>query len=735
MKNIKFLKIYMTNFFLYKEPMELEFKDNKIIVISGPNGCGKTTMIADSIAFTLFGITTKGLKGTDVVNNEVKKNCHTSLEFMINTSHYKLDRYYEHYKHRNDVYLYKDKELIKKGHNEVIVEIERLLVPQKLFLNTLLFGQNVKNFFTDLADSDQKDIFRKILLLDEYEEYKKKVIEKINNIECELENIEKNKISLETGVKDCDDTIDIKEKEKEKFKLDKINSIGLIKNGIKKLEKELSEIDNIILSKETEINNDIFEKLAIELHDTKKLIYNIDNNKANRIREIENSNKNNLQKLNLNYNVKKSEIESEYTKIISELENKKIEKNSYYSIEILQPIEIKKNEILNDIKNIKFEISHYSDIIKKNIELIKCEEPICNVCKQEIKNKEVLIEENKKIQNIINEKNAFISNKLEIEINALEEKKEQIKKDEIFKTLSDIDLSIKKITDEKNKNLNELKNKLSKYTDSLNEDYKNNLMNAKKESDQEKIELNNKLNDINIKYNNINNIKKEYEKLSDEKNHINESIIQYKTKLSIIEGTEFNQNDIDFYLKKKEKLILELKDTNDNFIDLTKNIEILNFWKQAFSSSGIPSMLIDEAIPFMNNKMEEYLKELSNERYRVTFNTLTSTKKGELKDKINVDIFDNLTKANKRKSLSGGQTRLIDIATIFTLYDLQENYHNISFNLLIMDEIFDSLDDENIGYVCNVLRKLNKNKSVYIISHRHIDNIPADEILNFYSKK
>lgn len=66
----------MENYGPYKEPMTLQIKNNTLVLIVGPNGVGKT-MLIDAIPFTLYGMTSKEMKGDDVVNNVVGKNCHT----------------------------------------------------------------------------------------------------------------------------------------------------------------------------------------------------------------------------------------------------------------------------------------------------------------------------------------------------------------------------------------------------------------------------------------------------------------------------------------------------------------------------------------------------------------------------------------------------------------------------------------------------------------------------------
>ena len=185
MNKVRFSKLGMENFCCYTEPMEIEIKDNSLTMIIGPNGIGKSTMF-NAIPFTTYGETSTKLRGEDVVNNKVGKNCHTWLEFSINDEFYRLDRYVKYSKLGTTVHLRKGKNkdnIIKKGQKEVKPEIERILMPQKLFFNTKLFGQKVNSFFTDLEDSKQKEIFRKILNLDNYLLYQKEANNRISNFQ------------------------------------------------------------------------------------------------------------------------------------------------------------------------------------------------------------------------------------------------------------------------------------------------------------------------------------------------------------------------------------------------------------------------------------------------------------------------------------------------------------------------------------------------------------------------
>jgi exonuclease SbcC len=224
-------------------------------------------------------------------------------------------------------------------------------------------------------------------------------------------------------------------------------------------------------------------------------------------------------------------------------------------------------------------------------------------------------------------------------------------------------------------------------------------------------------------------VKKEKDEVIENINSIQNRIAQLENQITFKEEEVYDESQLTFNKREVAKLtqhILALTKQKDECLQL---VESLQFWKAAYSPSGIPSMLIDDSIPFMNERVALYLDKLTNGRYVVSFDTLSATKAGEFRDKISVNVLDTFTRANSRVQLSGGQTRIIDIATILTLGDLQSKVQHIKFNLLIFDEIFDSLDDENIGYVSKVLSKLKLGRSIYLISHRHEDQLEADEVL------
>ncbi len=859
MKKIKFKKIGAQNFCSYVDPIDLEFEDGKLILITGRNGSGKSALI-QAIPFTLYGSCEKG-RSDDVLNNRVNKDCVTYIEFEINTDLYRVERYVKYKSIGNSARLLKNGVEYKKGSREVTAECERLLVPQKLFNNTMLFSQKVKTFFTDLTDSEQKDIFRKILQLDEFVDYYKIINEKISENEKIVLGINNSISSSELFLKNLEDQLNDLKNKKIEYENDKQIKIKAFEKEQEDLQLEISVIEksiNDIIEKYPNLEDDI-QSLRIKFAEVKQEIINVDVLKDNEIEKItinfENNkkllfsenetlntslttdknsqvislkhqyetnienNKNNLKNKKIELDNLKNELISKNTLVlqsnISELNELNLnEKNKFFNknkdeidnitnkfnndkeifTNKLNKLVIDKSKNDSLILNYKNDIKKLENDIKKFQNIINSDDKICPIC---LKSMDDVSELNNHISEIEIEIKKYLLHIKELENNNID----------IQNYIDDINVNISKITadfyngktdiENSNKNnlssiiiinneeiekikesLHNIENKINKkYSDEylvydiecnklntllteeynnqikiINDDYSKNislnnqnqlvkLVNNEGIFEKNKLDveekyvkikenLQNKLLEISKDGNYLAPISNNLKELKDNKQSILQKVLISENSMNLCKNTYFDNSQF----INVEKSIKTCKEKIKNFI-IEKNqysdlINIYNFWKEGFSPSGIQSMLIDEAIPFMNSRSSEYLEKICSGRYSLSFDTMKETKSGELKDKINVNVFDTLTLSDARIKFSGGQERIIDIATILTLGDLQEKIQDVSFNILLFDEIFDTLDDENIRYVSDLLKQISSEKSIVLISHRHINQIECDTHLN-----
>ncbi len=729
MKSVEFKQVGMQNYCLFIEPMELLFEENKTVLITGPNGVGKSS-IFDCLPFTLYGVTSKGAHGDDVVNNIVGKDCHTWLTFNIDGVPHRVDRYHKHRKFGNTVVLNIDGEDVKKGQREVLPEIERILVPQKLFMNTLLFGQKVKDFFTDLTDTQKKEIFRKILQLDNYVLYYKEADLQIENLARKVLDIS-NSLGVKTQVLgDVRIQVGVLTQAKDKFEEERSQQVLSLNSTLKQLLEEHNRVVQDRKVKEEHVS--AFGDIDKIVNDLEQNIRSVDTNLGTIYQEIRTKKQLKESELRSEATKAKVDIDSKYQQLEGEIKDKyRTEENEIEKNIAKNDIELNKKK--EEIKSIQF---HRGLILNENTDLkeniIDKDVATCPTCQQTI-SPETLQKLKDKMEH-----NRQKNESLRIEI---------VDKEDIIVVLAhrtiNLNLKIENILEAKSKYLQDLafnkalelqkvQSRLDKLLDQLETRAAGQLEESTSFTINQKKILETKKQELEQRKHEQEQILEQIVELGNLLVRVDSDIKVNEDRLKQKKEEQYDDTQLKLYKERVKSLNNEIKELEKEGTNYQTESIVLEFWKVGFSSSGIPSLLTDESIPFMNQRMLTYMDQISNGRYIVSFDTLKATKAGEFRDKISVNVIDNLTKADSRVKLSGGQTRLVDIATILTLCDLQSSVQDIEFNIIMFDEIFDSLDDENIGYVSKLLRQLVVDKSVLIISHRHIDQIEADEVLNFY---
>ena len=726
MREITFHEVGMENFGPYIDPMVLTFDNDKLTLITGPNGIGKT-MSLEALPFTLYGETCKKAKGDDVVNTRTGRNCHTWVKFSIDADDYIVDRYHKYTKLNNTVTIRKNGEdPYVKGHREVLPEIEKLICSKKSFTNTLMFGQKVKDFFTDLIDSDKKEIFRKILDLDIYTTWYKSADADLKEIKEKLQQLLE-QIGVQTGIlEDTGIQIDILFKQFKQFETDKKVNVSNLKKTIEENTRLLEKwkLDRSKL----DVNDEDVENVRTQISDVKKQIFHHEAEKKTMLFQLTTgaSDKTAEMKEAANSAVQKCTDKTRKDfEILLEAHDEQIKILDGEEDEAKQAItdnRVKISQLETEQKMAQKTIDNLNDSLEiQGGECPTCLRDIDEACREHLES-EVLSEINR-YKTLEGEAKA-IEKSQETYLELLE--KIGINRSEQQKLFVD---AKKELQSEEDKTKQEIKEKLDaavQKIDRLAED-----QNLKIEQDYDEY-----ITGLNKKLEQLQGIKDTLEDSVSKIKEIDAVITNLETnsrgleaQLKAAEEAEYDKGQLAAYQMRKKDLEKAIKEMKKGVADLKKEEVVSEFWKKAWSPTGIPSMLIDESIPFMNEKVSEYLDKLTNGRYLVSFDTLAATKAGEFRDKISVNVLDTHTRANSRIQLSGGQTRIVDIATILTLGDLQSNIQDVNINILLFDEIFDSLDEENIGFVSNILSQLKVGKSIYLISHTQVDQLEADEVL------
>jgi DNA repair exonuclease SbcCD ATPase subunit len=177
------------------------------------------------------------------------------------------------------------------------------------------------------------------------------------------------------------------------------------------------------------------------------------------------------------------------------------------------------------------------------------------------------------------------------------------------------------------------------------------------------------------------------------------------------EQIEDNTTDIIELKKELDDFVAEVNDLNEKLKNLEDRIEGVNYiLSLLLPSSSFRTRILERYLGYVNNILEE-----------VSLNILDGMVISMVVDKkangIEIVVNDG---DRGYKSLSGGEKRRVDIIIILSLQRFLLECTGVSTNLLVFDEIFDSLDNTGIKMILNCIDSIfDEGLCVYIITHKN----------------
>lgn len=773
MKEIKFISVYMENFKNHLQ-MEMDFSKNELILLSGGNGSGKSSII-DSLLYALYDETANSNKADSVVNKKIGKNCFVLLKFKVDNDLYEIHRYRKHKKSGNSKYLLKNGNDISgaeiKDTNKLI---EQIVMKKDIFFNCMLFSQLTNKPFISMSHSEQKEILDNILSLSVYDEYLAKVDAEIKTIKensqgtinrnhelsGKYESLSSVLKSEEESLEKLNETTKIKKDELvEKIKEfnTSLKSIEFSKDDYDNLLKEKDELISLIRIYNEKISNQR-ERYKVELSNLKISIEQQSNlelqtNSKESLLEKESLNGQKLFITNNTNKVKNVKIKSkidllkEYNEKLDELKSEYNKQCMQYKI-LIQSIEGNIKEINNELnffkENLNNTIEEYTDIKDK----FEAEDSICHTCNQSLKTqtsiekiKAQIVEYEKEIKSSeesISDKQITLTkeqqnldvyktllkeyeDKYKLELSELDEYNVNINL--INKDIADIEEKLDIEISEINKQLDIINKSIIASEKAIKEKYESLLKSSQEELvTKHKIIATEWTKEIEICENKKLILDKKIEESTVTRNYIEKIVNDIRNYHKDLENLKNNFLELS---TSKEKNIFDLKDQINVIIDekekikndvdgVNEKLEILNFWKTAFGDTGIKNLILDEAIPILNTKAIELSNMTNNIRVRFTSQQLI--KSGDVRNKFDINVLNtkNLSEINE---FSAGEKRLSNIIVLLCLRNLLEIMTNTRINLLLLDEILDSLDEDNSNISVDMIKNNFKEYCILLISH------------------
>jgi len=237
------------------------------------------------------------------------------------------------------------------------------------------------------------------------------------------------------------------------------------------------------------------------------------------------------------------------------------------------------------------------------------------------------------------------------------------------------------------------------------------------------------------------------ERLQDKCSKLADKISNYRDKLEELRDQEYEANkvqrDIDLTHVEIKKLLSEkragvnlglikkyktqLSTISDKLQSIKSEMEekrakVDNYkWvmDDPLGNRGIKAFLFESSLDILNETLESYSEVLG---FSILFYVDIQGVKKDFNTQIIMDGIE-----VSYEELSGGQKTLVNIAMAFAMNEVMTKAKGI--NIAFLDEVFENLSSEYVDLVIGLIRKIYKDKTLYLISHQESLPIPNARVL------
>lgn len=185
--------------------------------------------------------------------------------------------------------------------------------------------------------------------------------------------------------------------------------------------------------------------------------------------------------------------------------------------------------------------------------------------------------------------------------------------------------------------------------------------------------------------------------------------------------------DVTDKIEKLAELENEMKTLHSSRAEVATRYDALRDIQIALKDDGAKAFVIKEYMPVINSKLNEFLEYMN---FNIAF---------ELDEKFE-ESFANPARAGfVYHNLSNGQKSRVDFAILLSWLQIAELKATVSTNIMIIDEMLESLDPEGIEMLMHLFRDRFKDKNIFVISQRqnelasHFRNEIAFKLENGYT--
>jgi exonuclease SbcC len=140
--------------------------------------------------------------------------------------------------------------------------------------------------------------------------------------------------------------------------------------------------------------------------------------------------------------------------------------------------------------------------------------------------------------------------------------------------------------------------------------------------------------------------------------------------------------------------------------------------RTAFGKHGIPSLIIEETLPEIEERANRILGRLTDGRMHVRLDTLKEKKSGGTKETLEIIITDEQGVPRPYETFSGGESFRVNFALRVALAQLLAERSGVRVRTLVIDEGFGTQDEEGIERLVEAIQSIREDfAKVLVITH------------------
>jgi DNA repair protein SbcC/Rad50 len=162
----------------------------------------------------------------------------------------------------------------------------------------------------------------------------------------------------------------------------------------------------------------------------------------------------------------------------------------------------------------------------------------------------------------------------------------------------------------------------------------------------------------------------------------------------------------------------ELKQRRAECADALHQRQLYKHLRTAFGRHGIPSLIIEQTLPELEDRTNELLHRITDGRMHVKLETLKDKKTGGTKETLDIIITDEHGMARAYETFSGGEAFRVNFALRIALSQLLAERSGVRIRALFIDEGFGTQDPQGIENLIDAIQTIQEDfDKILVITH------------------